>query len=923
MKFRYAMGRLARACAAAALGFALAALPLPAAHACSIEGSFIQPQPDALFGASFDGTNIRVLLPDSNGNLAPVEIAPPPGMPSSAYSNVRLSPSRDFLFAWAADGLNTDIYIYDVPPMGLGSFSPVIEGVEIPGMIAHRGWYDRPDISPRRTCYVASTRTAASTEMQKILWVDLDAHVASFDPFDFNSPIGAVTFSPSGTCALVQHDTNDISVTDYNVISLCDGTFGSNIAPGALLNLDEAAFGRVVRVRTMGGSPVFDVEVYHQPSQGPEVIDRVFTLDDCACTGTPVTGACCFTDGSCIPALTQAECMTMGGSAWTAGVDCAVANCNPADPTGTCCFLDGSCMVLTNSDCVAMGGTSWVMNGTCTPNFCPPPAPLMNITLAGPVTVYAGQLYSYQLTYGNTGAAVGTNVQVRMTIPNGSVFQAASAGGMRSGSQVIWNLPNIAPGESNTVTMDVLAFCTSTSITASIYSVSTSPGTTTNGTIPVVTTVNPESQEPVDVQLETYSLPNDPVHPGDVIGYRMTVTNTSGSERGTIRTTLYDLGGSFGNIIDDGGGTVQTVGNQIQWSAAFGPFETRVFEFEFNVEDCLEFYVDEVGIDQFDMRIACGPSVGFHPGLRFPAFREIESSYAIVPAPGQTGPGGNLPQIYPGQTFAPIRRGAIFEVQVTIDNNTDEVRTVAFDGDFPPGLLPVGDPPFTMPTDAGAWFDGPGNSFGWDGDIPAMGQVRVTALVQLDPATSECRISPRITGGEPDCQTIDNSLTFMVVPEVPADPYLVGLSTARGLWMVQKGQVNQESLFCLPAEINTTLALAPGGDIYVSGLAAYRFNPVNLDFEVYDFGEFGGGGKQRGEGGGSGGGNVPGTFDTVAYSSVDDMVYWLGNGDNGATIWEMPAGTADPTILYEDSNYFSFEGGIVDREGRILVPNGN
>ncbi len=905
---------------------ALATLTMPAgnAAACSIEGNFIIPQIDTLFGASYDGTNIRVVLLDPMGNPEVHTIAPPAGMPSSAYSNVRLSPSREFLFTWAVDGQNTDIYLYNVPPMGVGNFTPIIEGVAIPGQIAQRGWYDMPVVSPRRICYVASTRTLASTEMQRILWVDLDSGVHTFDPFDFNSPVAAVTFAPSGTCALVQHDTNDISVTDYNVISLCDGTFGSNIAPGALLNLDEAASGRVVRVRNMSGSPVFDVEVYHQPSQGPEVIDRVFTLDDCACTGVPVVGACCFADGSCMPAVTQADCIAMSGTAWTPGVDCAVANCNPADPTGACCFPDGSCMTLTQGDCTAAGGMSWFQGISCVPNLCPQPVPQLAISISGPNIVYAGQAYTYQLNYSNAAARVAdaSNVVVRCSVPNGAVFQGASDGGDISGGQVTWNLGDLAAGESGMVQLDVLAFCSSTQITTGLYSIDSDETFPLNGVDQVTSTVEPEFQGPMDILVTTTSLPNDPVHKSDRIRFRVSMTNPTAEYRPTIRTNIYPVGGSIDAVIDDGGGTAMMSGSSIDWRGDFDPGQTRHFEFELLADDCFDFFSEQVGIDYFDLRIGCGPTVASDPGLLFPIFREVSSTFEIIPTPGVTGPASGLPEIYAGQIFGAVRKGGVFEIQATLDNNTNEVQTgLSVSGDIPAGLLPVGDPPFVAPTDANAWYDSGAGTFGWSGDIPPNGQIVVRLLVQVDPATAECSADSFISGGEAGCDSLRSGVTMILVPEIPAEPYLVGLSSARGLWMIRQGETVPESFFCLGAEINTTMTSAPNGDIYVSGLAAYRFNPITLDFEVYDFNS-GEGGGERGEGGGGGG--LPGTFSTVAFSAADDVLYWLGQSNTGAaTIWEMPAGTADPSVLYEDFSYSSFERGVVDPEGRVVVPGGD
>ncbi len=85
----------------------------------------------------------------------------------------------------------------------------------------------------------------------------------------------------------------------------------------------------------------------------------------------PVTGACCFLDGSC-QLLTNAACLAAGGNYLGDGTGC---DPNPCPQPGACCFADGHCemsTVIDPGDC-APGGTYYGDNTVCFPNPCPPP----------------------------------------------------------------------------------------------------------------------------------------------------------------------------------------------------------------------------------------------------------------------------------------------------------------------------------------------------------------------------------------------------------------------------------------------------------------------------------------------------------------------------------------------------------------------
>ncbi|NNF43927.1 MAG: multicopper oxidase family protein [Phycisphaerales bacterium] len=82
------------------------------------------------------------------------------------------------------------------------------------------------------------------------------------------------------------------------------------------------------------------------------------------------TGACCFPDGSCTVATSDA-CVSGGGGYQGDGVPCTPDLC-PA-PDGACCFPDGGCNVRTALDCAAEGGDYQGDGTDCSPDPCPDP----------------------------------------------------------------------------------------------------------------------------------------------------------------------------------------------------------------------------------------------------------------------------------------------------------------------------------------------------------------------------------------------------------------------------------------------------------------------------------------------------------------------------------------------------------------------
>jgi uncharacterized repeat protein (TIGR01451 family) len=83
-------------------------------------------------------------------------------------------------------------------------------------------------------------------------------------------------------------------------------------------------------------------------------------------------------------------------------------------------------------------------------------SPDLTLTIAdAPDPVMSGTDLTYTLTYANGGNAPATAAQMRATVPSGTTFVSATAGGSLSGNQVSWSLGTLNVGASGSVQMVV------------------------------------------------------------------------------------------------------------------------------------------------------------------------------------------------------------------------------------------------------------------------------------------------------------------------------------------------------------------------------------------------------------------------------------------------------------------------------------
>jgi uncharacterized repeat protein (TIGR01451 family) len=112
-------------------------------------------------------------------------------------------------------------------------------------------------------------------------------------------------------------------------------------------------------------------------------------------------------------------------------------------------------------------GTAWTNNASATATNASPvsvsnsvtvaAAPVLTITKTGGNSVNAGESLVYSIRYENTGNATAQNAVVEDIIPAGLSFVSADNGGVESGGVVTWNVGNVAPGASGTLTLTLSA----------------------------------------------------------------------------------------------------------------------------------------------------------------------------------------------------------------------------------------------------------------------------------------------------------------------------------------------------------------------------------------------------------------------------------------------------------------------------------
>jgi uncharacterized repeat protein (TIGR01451 family) len=107
------------------------------------------------------------------------------------------------------------------------------------------------------------------------------------------------------------------------------------------------------------------------------------------------------------------------------------------------------------TNCATVTGDGGISDEACATTKVRKPA--LAVTKTGPDKRFIGRPSTFEITVRNTGDGEARNTILRDTIPAGADFVEASQGGVRAGNTVTWNLGNMAPNASRTVSITLNA----------------------------------------------------------------------------------------------------------------------------------------------------------------------------------------------------------------------------------------------------------------------------------------------------------------------------------------------------------------------------------------------------------------------------------------------------------------------------------
>ena len=171
-------------------------------------------------------------------------------------------------------------------------------------------------------------------------------------------------------------------------------------------------------------------------------------------------------------------------------------------------------------------------------------------------TVILGRDMEYDITVTNTGDAVARNLVVEETLPAGTHVNSASNNGRIESGRVVWNLPELAPKQSQTVkvnlqTQSVGSIDTATRATAYCAADAAAQSKTAIIGIPAVL-------------LEVVDL-TDPVEIGKTTTYVITATNQGTATDINVRIVA-ELEKAMEFVSGDGATALTTGGNRIEFA---------------------------------------------------------------------------------------------------------------------------------------------------------------------------------------------------------------------------------------------------------------------------------------------------------------------------------------------------------------------
>ncbi|MFN4217935.1 MAG: hypothetical protein ACK4HB_01395 [Candidatus Bipolaricaulia bacterium] len=335
---------------------------------------------------------------------------------------------------------------------------------------------------------------------------------ASGSGHKFNTDIGAITLN--------------IHVRDtLGRLSLDTSVTPTAATPGTTLTY-SIAYGNT------GGAPAGD------PASGSSlVITNILPSEITYVAGSSTCSASCLklwsTDGGATFVTTEpSPAASVTALQWVI-LEPVPAGQNPAGTVGFQATATSADTVCTTAQ-GAFGSASVVASDTA----CANSATDIELALSGPTTVLPGASLNLIISYHNAGPSVAEDVQIALTLPDGTQFvSASSAPTSTSGQLVTFLIGSLAPGQGGSVSVQVAVLSsvpTGTTLTTIAQATTDSSETNTaNNSASLTTTVGTATHSPQLQAILTATLVEDApplgASPGDTLEYSATITNAGPS----------------------------------------------------------------------------------------------------------------------------------------------------------------------------------------------------------------------------------------------------------------------------------------------------------------------------------------------------------------------------------------------------------
>jgi hypothetical protein len=804
---------------------ALALFPLSThAQECTLTGAFQPLSPHFITSSNTPGYSIQgntiFIDGDADGTASASDPAdhshPVPAelLGGDGPLNVRLSPSREFLFSAGGtssliSGNCTEagkrVRIYSVPLVSGQPLQLVVDDcLSCQGLDGGTPlWYDQgittggaggqpptpnsTPISSLRYAYIRTNTSAAScglpSAIPELRFYDLTNGDTDIVTLGLQPGAGVSRVSPGGEFLLFQHDLTNVP-TDSDVIMLrmCDISAVSPISgsPPSLNDVSIPGINAIVTASTASGATM----VIRNSSQ-----QTVWTATAACCNTGGELGACC-TGNTCSVTL-QADCT----GTWTGGVACAQSGC----------------------------GSS---------------APVLTASITAPTNMQAASTGTIRVRITNTGGAATGNVQVRLQSPSQSFFTFASpspAGTLGFGNaSITWNTTPLAAGATRDFTATLISGCFTG--TQTFTATATSP-TLSTANASRATTITPVPSFPVNVTINSVPSTSPPLTDGDTITHSITLTNTSSNAQSGLSFGPQGLSAganaTFISIDACPAGTCQIpTPNSFSWNGGLAGNQTVTFIVTSRIGPCYNPTFPRTALangGQLSVIGPCNTVPGSSPPQPF--FDLRPSVYAVIEAtnlqPNIIGNADVSRAPVLGTVTQLVRDNPDLSIRVTIVNPLPSPTTLdnvtLNTSAFNITSLPTG----------GAIFDSNSNLVTFTGSLPGSSSVSFT----FGATALNGDITNQLTAQRQSatCTSAIGTLALIPMVDPPAGAYVLSVNTFFGasLALLERGVDTRLEAFLGPDDEWNAITKGDNNDAWLAGRSLTQFNFANLTYQTY------------------------------------------------------------------------------------------